>query len=408
MVGEPAPEPAELVLRLASILGPGPTDAGAIPVDAATWEALCAAADVHTVAPLLRDRLAEQGIEPPRDVAAKLDRAYHASAARNLGLLAQLRQILQALAGRGLEVLVLKGLHLAGAVYPSLAQRPMFDLDLLAREEDLAGVRDVLLDLGYRMRTAPFVADHQLAPFVREGSAEVDLHRAFTPDRDRFDVDYEAIWARSRPETLGGIEARVLDEGDLLLHLTLHAAYSDHFGRGLGPLCDVDVLVARRALDGGPLGDRARTWRAGRCLELTLTLAHDFLGTPVPDGIRPGEGEEGWARAASIAREQVLGVQELRGAWDRDAFWADRQLHRLGAGASARDRAAAVVEAVFPRPADLPPELRGQRLAYPRRWLGLARTYLPVLLRRGRGGPDLARVQNEGEDDLRAWLAAAS
>src|SRR5262245_15477333 len=61
----------------------------------------------------------------------------------------EVAQVLDALAGRQVYPILLKGTALAYTVYPSASRRPRVDTDLLIARDQIAATRDVLAHRGY-------------------------------------------------------------------------------------------------------------------------------------------------------------------------------------------------------------------------------------------------------------------
>ena len=86
----------------------------------------------------------------PFNIYEQLKRDYYCSAANITLIFTTLGKFLESLKKVGLQVIVLKGGALAETVYGNLALRPMSDIDLLIRKEDLLSVDKQLNMLGYR------------------------------------------------------------------------------------------------------------------------------------------------------------------------------------------------------------------------------------------------------------------
>jgi hypothetical protein len=103
------------------------------------WEEVLQSAFWHGIAPLVYHKL--KGIQEshfmPQEVMDKLKGAYQGNLARNMYLYAELKRILDAFSEKGVEVIVLKGAALAKTVYGDIGLRPMGDIDLLVKREDL-------------------------------------------------------------------------------------------------------------------------------------------------------------------------------------------------------------------------------------------------------------------------------
>ena len=82
----------------------------------------------------------------PEPVREKMKRIYFLSAARNARIYHELLIVLRALNDKDIQVILLKGAHLADSVYGNIALRPMADVDLLARSGDLLKIHHMLIE----------------------------------------------------------------------------------------------------------------------------------------------------------------------------------------------------------------------------------------------------------------------
>ena len=68
---------------------------------------------------------------------------------RNLFLFAEFRKIAEALKARNVPVIVLKGMHLAAAVYGEIGMREMDDIDILVPRDQLQAAANALVEIGF-------------------------------------------------------------------------------------------------------------------------------------------------------------------------------------------------------------------------------------------------------------------
>ncbi len=104
------------------------------------WDILLQVAHGEALAPLLYEIVRDQDLVPSA-IEQELRHAYHQNACRNTLLLDELGNVLRHLAVEGVKVILLKGAALAELVYGNIAVRPMSDLDLLIRLQDLPPAR---------------------------------------------------------------------------------------------------------------------------------------------------------------------------------------------------------------------------------------------------------------------------
>lgn len=300
-----------------------PSLAGAPP---AHLEALIEQAVAHGVAPLLRNRLVRLGFfetlpAPARDA---LDAQYLQESVRALARYHELGTLVDRLADAGAQVIALKGIYLARAVYTEPGLRPMSDMDLLFRVEDLEDAQAALIALGYKREGMEFPPSHypprhhQLPPFTRDGATAVEVHTSIERPSAPFPIDHDGIWGRARPWSVGGQGLLALAPEDLLLHLCLHAAYHHKFRIGLSALMDIALVVERESLDWAALAVRARQWRAAFPVFIGLELAHRVVGAGIPPAVRASLSPKRGAEAAVSIAEQTLLADRPNNRMDED------------------------------------------------------------------------------------------
>jgi len=311
----------------------------------ADWDAIVALAREQRVVPLLATRLASAGavgrITP--EAGASLTADARAIGMRALGYQRDLALILAALDSVSVPTVLLKGAHLARAIYPNPGLREMNDIDLLIRLADAARGSQALRAWGYDF-VAPcnpadgLIGTHHFPRLIKPGAAPIELHVTLTPTDGRLAIDTEGLWQRAEPLKQGSRHAALCPE-DLLLHICTHSAYSHVTEFGLRPLCDVrEIVNAIPYLDWTAICHRAREWRVARGTFLTLYLAADCLGAEVPDwvlaALRPVDFD---ARLAALARTHLftrktlsvsVPIEATRAYADRSPLELVRQTYR--------------------------------------------------------------------------------
>ena len=276
---------------------------GAIRGDA-TWprdtavSAVIAEATFHGVMPLLlhsvRNGPAWAGWPPALQVA--LADAARQQAAVELAQRRELTGIIDAFAGEGIEVLLLKGAALAHTLYPEPWLRPRADVDLLVPEAQRQAAFDLLQKLGYRR------ADHaggelasSEASFSKDGAAlPLDLHwRISNSPLLAPMLKFDELSARAAPVAAFGPHARGLGLVDAVLLAATHRAAHHQSPLYVGGrarrgdrliwLHDLHLLVP--ALGPAQLAELAQRAAhhavAGLCLD-ALQTARDAFGTALP------------------------------------------------------------------------------------------------------------------------------
>ncbi len=408
-------ESAALLLRCLSFRGrsPEPVDLGEL--TESEWRGLLEQALRHRVAPLLRSRLCSGpggGSKVPSDVSKKLEHAFYVNAYKNLHLLAEVAGVLDTLRMKNIPAIVLKGAHLAGCVYESVALRSMVDIDLLVREDDLFRMEEILLSSGYGPTERPSIESQlekscHLLPFTKPGAVPVtiEVHRAITGGDARFNVDMEGLWARARPAVISGAEALVFAPEDLLLYLCLHSTFHHQLTFGVRGLCDVLEIIRRYegAIDWEVLERCAVLWQIEKCVYLTLRLAREKLGAQVPTRLLQAlDPEISCKMMADITDVLLFGEQissEYAELWD-PARSSNKMELLLNKAFPSRKR----MEEMYPAAA----RSRFFYFYYLLRWLDLLRRYGRVTWQILRGDEAMratVRVENN-RNALRRWLSS--
>jgi hypothetical protein len=227
----------------------------------------------------------------PHQVMRKLAAARQLTALRNLRRLAELRDIQAALTAQNIPILVLKGMVLAFAVYKDPSLRPMHDTDLFLDEKDLDFAVRILGSLGYtcpdRLRGLHFEGEIKLQ---KPGTQLlVELHTQFELTAPASAEHAADIWSRSVQTRISDFEVRALNAQDFLFHLCLHMARRHCYATGFLPFVDILKWVETQdtTWDWSSLIRIARANRYETYIELTLDLARDFLGAPIPADVAP-------------------------------------------------------------------------------------------------------------------------
>jgi len=227
----------------------------------------------------------------PVDARNRLREAYRNRATMNTSLFLDVLKVLKSLADNQLPVIALKGLSLAKNIYGDIALRPMSDMDLLVKEEDLVRAGRILLTLGYQQYFPAWESTlktyHHLPPFTNKSGAIIELHwNIVTPDSP-IKVDLDGLWERACLIKVDNVEVRVFSPEDLFLHLCIHACVHQQTGLDLIPFCDMAGLIKTSAdtIDWPIVIERATRWGGQKCVYLMLLLVRELLGAAPPDKI---------------------------------------------------------------------------------------------------------------------------
>jgi Uncharacterised nucleotidyltransferase len=377
------------------------------------WAAMTEFAITKNLAPLLFHRLRQCGLDGcvPDPVREKLSDSYLASAAMGALLSGQLKLMLNALGAGDIPVIVLKGAHLAHNVYENPALRPMIDIDLLVRQEDLSTAESIMGKLGYHSPgkvwiDAPDPTWKHLPRMFKTDAMPVEIHWTIRDPNNALEIQPDKLWDRAVASEYAGAFALALSPEDLLLHLCLHAVHHHAFQAGLRDICDVDQTIRRHAdeLNWQILADRAKEWKASASAWIALNSAASLLGTPVPedflDALKPPHVDD---ELISWLYARLLG---------HSAGFSSPGFSNLVQKGGIASPLRTLAKAMFPSRRDMSGMYPISAssfwivLYYPIRWVDLIRRYLPMLWSTILGD-DKAKVMAENQvmrRRLRKWL----
>lgn len=216
----------------------------------------------------------------PETVRGRLREIHRALLAQGVAQLDLARRVQGSLERAGIRSLPLKGAAVAEAYYPTVADRPMSDVDLLVLE-GWDGAVEALRAAGFRALEA---ADHACAFLDPVTGLALELHHSVCSGPGFYPLDAEGVWDRSR--RADGQVARLPCVEDLLIHLSLHAAFQHGLRLSL-----VQFLDFRRLLDATPpdatrLLELAALGRAEAPLAVAVAAAESVVGAVATAGLR--------------------------------------------------------------------------------------------------------------------------
>lgn len=210
--------------------------------------------------------------------------------AQNIVLLDALSHIIRSLQKAGVSPLVLKGAALAETVYPGISMRPMADIDILVREEEIDTVRACVMALGYTP------SENEDCSFCKNTPIPVclDVHYKIWYLAD---ADFENLWVDSRPVSIAQAGARTMAPDETMIYTAAHAAIQ-HGTLGPIALDDINRICSfyRHELDWDKVVEKIIKYNLKVPVYLVLSEARISKGAPVPgealDALKPSSVSE--------------------------------------------------------------------------------------------------------------------
>ncbi len=212
----------ELLIRCLGAGDNEATTARLSQLSTADWDELIRQSQRHSVTPLLYYRIKAIAPTPsiPAQVIQKLRRIYLLSAELSIKRYHELSKWLRSIQNEGIQVIVLKGAALAELIYPNIALRPMFDVDLLIKAEDFWRIDEILSGAGFRSDKGILLSRYHIY-WVRHiaymsKAIQLELHPKI------YELPKLRPWTNVAHAKIASVDTLVLGPEDLLLHACIH------------------------------------------------------------------------------------------------------------------------------------------------------------------------------------------
>ncbi|MCK5010717.1 MAG: nucleotidyltransferase family protein, partial [Deltaproteobacteria bacterium] len=189
----------------------------------------------HRIAPLIYYNLKKLDLLffVPKPVIHTLERTYVYTLKTNIMFGEELKDILGKFHERGIPCIILKGLAFIETIYhENPGVRPLKDMDLLLRKEDVNEASRILKEMGYQFyggchTEAYYWQSHFHLPFEKRGKSahfRVEIHWQLLPFHIPVNLDIEGFRHRAVEIDYFGARANTLHPEDALIYLIWHTS----------------------------------------------------------------------------------------------------------------------------------------------------------------------------------------
>ncbi len=274
------------------------------------WPKLLALAGDQGLLPLLTQKLshAQPGVIPS-DAQQTLKSSFREQMVFDLRMLAEMYRILDRFAAQGVAVMATKGPVLAQRCYGFSFARQYTDLDFVLRDADILRATETLISLGYDAKVPPSAirANRPAGEYAFTQLATkllVELHTEKTFRYYPKPLSIDELLSRKASVRLGEQDVPALSVEDELLLISIHGA--KHFWERLLWITDVAALITHHPIDWDRAAALAREVDAERMLRMSLLLAKNVVGAPLPPAIQiDAESDAGAARMAQEIADRL-------------------------------------------------------------------------------------------------------
>lgn len=300
------------------------------------WDMFVSRADAAHLSPLLSKTLAglADGVVP-RQVLKRLTASYHAVLLANVRMYSLFEELVGAWGAVGIEVIPLKGIHLAEKVFGDIGLRHLSDMDLLVRPTDLQTIIEKSSLLGWKVKEMHHHSTYFKAEFgsyhpfkLLKGGTVVELHVHVHGPGSAFAINIDDYWQRATPGRLSGCDIHQLEATDMLQHLCLHLyKHLQAMELKMSSFCDIRELLRQQPLmDWDVLMERSSRYGIDRHVGAVLFLCREFWGCDVPDVVLKHVPTSDCERCAT--QFQTLFTH---GRLEQDDKWKLKMGHKMSA-----------------------------------------------------------------------------
>jgi len=193
------------------------------------WDKIIDISTRHEALPLVYHNLSRLGFQNiiPEEVFLTMKKYYYANLSKNLFFEKEMLDIFAMANQDNIGVIPFKGFSLIHTVYNNPGLRPMVDVDILVKENDLTNIKSILNKSGYEDNSEKARCNEQQFEivFTKKIASNhytiIEVHHELSPARPhKLNLPY--LWQRARKETVDGYEIQHLSPEDTLLSLALH------------------------------------------------------------------------------------------------------------------------------------------------------------------------------------------
>jgi hypothetical protein len=240
-----------------------------------------------------------------------------------------LTQILALFGAEKIDLLLLKGIALAHAVYPRPGLRPMTDIDLLLSPANAKQGQAILTELGFRpaVSSGPPSAHH--LPIVQRQIEGVDVYIELHHNLNRRllpETSFETLHSKARQTIVNDLQAYTLSYEDMLAHTYNHMVDAPFQAFRLIWLADMISLVERFAdeMDWDHLSPRIHNALASINWLTPFKLPRPQVVIANPEGVKQSRRAaqlRGWPFNVTPAQNDTEYANNIPKAFFPSAWW---------------------------------------------------------------------------------------
>ena len=214
----------------------------------------------------------------------------------------EVKKILKQLNDSNIDVILLKGLYISEAYYDNPAERPMCDVDLLVKQEDIQRTIEVLKAIGCvqeqgsnsDIEPVEFISKlDKLNKFTKHlpeiktpKGISIELHWTldYSSEYNSTNIDMAEIWKTKEPIHVYGSNCYKIHTVLHLLYLSVNIA-EDVFRQKILQLFDIFLIINKTKIDWDSIIVKAKEWNCQKPLFAVLIAEENMFNLKIPKNI---------------------------------------------------------------------------------------------------------------------------
>jgi len=200
-----------------------------------------------------------------------------------------LKTILKEFSTHNIDTIVLKGAFITEKYYDNPVLRPMDDIDILVKDEDIKKASEIILKEGYSSnKTHDLNHYHKfykhLPIFTANGKPSIELHLKLHAPMSfmKTGISIEDVWSLAIPSSLCGEKCLCMLSEELILHLCSHAL-ENSFRQELIHLYDIVLIIESSKVCWKSLFKKAEKYKLTKTVFSTLYCIDKYFNLAIPE-----------------------------------------------------------------------------------------------------------------------------
>ncbi|MBN1150047.1 nucleotidyltransferase family protein [candidate division WOR-3 bacterium] len=261
-------------------------------IDEKGWKRVAKEAQYHSLSGYLSEVLKSEKADVPPQIFESLSSGYAPAWRDSLAYLAILEKVEKLFSVDGIDLIVLKGPHVAQEIYRSFKQRPMSDLDILVKKAHVEKAHKSMKKISVPenwnitwIEKYHYHYGYTVSEKIYSGvkPLKIEVHWNLLPPDNPFLLDMEEVWADATNVQIGNVKCKVLSKEHLLLYLCLHIAFLHVFQVKLLHFLDIGLFLKKEEIQWQKFSEIAHETKAIKAVGLVAKAVNALFGVELPE-----------------------------------------------------------------------------------------------------------------------------